>query len=126
MSFWSDARVRAALELPDTTSVHGLDYAAVSTDTRNMPADALFVALRGERFDGHEFIGQAVAAGAAGAVVERVPEGAPEITYYVVPDTLVALGMLARYYRRQLTGRVLAIARPGAAAKAESRSSSCG
>ena len=109
MSFWSDARVRAALELPDTTSVHGLDYAAVSTDTRNMPADALFVALRGERFDGHEFIGQAVAAGAEGAVVERVPEGAPEITYYVVPDTLVALGMLARYYRRQLTGRVLAI-----------------
>ncbi len=109
MSFWSDARVRAALELPGAATAHALDYAAVATDTRNLPADALFVALKGERFDGHEFIGKAVEAGAAGAVVERIPEGAPEIPYYVVPDSLVALGTLARYYRRQLTGRVLAI-----------------
>lgn len=108
MSFWTDARVRAALGLPAGPSA-ALDYASVATDTRTLPAGALFVALRGARFDAHDFLAQAVEAGAAGAVVERVPEGAPEIPYYEVADTLEALGHLARYYRRHLSARVLAI-----------------
>jgi UDP-N-acetylmuramoyl-tripeptide--D-alanyl-D-alanine ligase len=82
----------------------------VVTDTRTLGAGSLFVALRGERFDAHGFLGAAAAAGAAGAVVERIPEGAPVgLTYYVVQDTLVALGSLARHYRRQLRARVVAI-----------------
>lgn len=108
MSFWTDARVRAALGLPAEPSA-ALDYAAVATDTRTLPAGALFVALRGEHFDAHEFLAQAVEAGAAAAVVEWVPEGAPEVPYYEVADTLEALGRLARYYRRHLSARVLAI-----------------
>lgn len=109
MSFWTDARVRAALSLEPGPAA-ALDYAAVSTDTRAMPQDALFVALRGERFDAHDFLRQAVEAGAAGAVVERIPDDAPRVPYYVVPDTLVALGRLAQYYRRHLSARVCAIA----------------
>ncbi len=114
MSFWTDARVLEALAPVGAApaqpgAASALDYAAVSTDTRTIPTGALFVALRGEKFDAHEFLARAVDAGAAAAVVERVPPGAPAIPYYVVPDTLVALGFLARYYRRQLTARVCAI-----------------
>jgi UDP-N-acetylmuramoyl-tripeptide--D-alanyl-D-alanine ligase len=110
MSFWTDARVRGALELPAGADARdGTAYTAVSTDSRTLPAGALFVALRGERFDAHDMLGQAAAAGAAAAVVERVPGGAPALVYYVVPDTLVALGLLARAYRRSLSTRVCAI-----------------
>ncbi len=111
MSFWTDARVRDTLE--PLSSPAGLpaelDYSAISTDTRTIPAGALFVALRGERFDAHDFLAKAVEAGAAAAIVDHVPPGAPEIPYYVVSDTLVALGLLARSYRRQLTARICAI-----------------
>ena len=108
MSFWTDARVRDALALHAGGGA-ALDYSGVSTDTRKIGAGALFVALRGQRLDAHDFVAQAVEAGAAAAVVDHVPEGAPGVPYYVVPDTLVALGMLARAYRRQLSARVCAI-----------------
>jgi UDP-N-acetylmuramoyl-tripeptide--D-alanyl-D-alanine ligase len=85
-------------------------YSAVSTDTRSLPPGALFVALRGERFDGHEHLAAAAEAGAAAAVVSRVPEGAPELPCYVVDDTLAALGALGRHRRRALAGRVVAVA----------------
>ncbi len=53
-------------------TLHGADaaFAAVSTDTRSVGRGELFVALRGPRFDGAAFVSQALAAGAAGAVVE--------------------------------------------------------
>src|SRR5690606_2520400 len=58
----------------------------------------------------HAYLGQAAAAGARGAVVERVPEDAPStLRYYVVGDTLDALGRLARFRRRRLRARVCAI-----------------
>ena len=78
--------------------------AGVSTDTRHVSAGALFVALRGERFDAHDFLAQAVDAGAAGMVVSRVPEGCdPGGTCLIkVEDTLLALQRLARWYRDEL------------------------
>jgi len=109
MSFWSDARVREALEPLSAPTPLALDFSGVATDTRSLSTAALFVALRGERFDAHDFLERAVAAGAAGAVVDHVPAGAPAIPYYVVADTLVALGRLARLYRRHLSARVCAI-----------------
>lgn len=110
--FWSDAEVVAALGellLAPPTAEEG-SYTVVSTDTRALGPGSLFVALRGERFDAHEFLSGAAAAGARGAVVERVPEGAPAaMRYYVVRDTLEALGALARHYRRSLKARVCAV-----------------
>ena len=77
--------------------------AGVSTDTRTLPEGSLFVALRGERFDGHAFLPEAAARGAAAAVVddrfdptEGVPGPAGRL---VVPDTLRALGAIARLHR---------------------------
>ncbi|HOG17208.1 MAG TPA: UDP-N-acetylmuramoyl-tripeptide--D-alanyl-D-alanine ligase [Syntrophales bacterium] len=88
--------------------------AGVSTDTRSIRAGELFVALRGDRFDGHGFLGNAVRAGASGVVVDRdlSPETLREIGTVAavrVEDTLVALGQIARCWRRRFTLPVLAI-----------------
>jgi UDP-N-acetylmuramoyl-tripeptide--D-alanyl-D-alanine ligase len=106
---WTDAAVRAALGIAGGEP-RDLAYSGVSTDTRTLEAGALFVALRGERFDAHDFLGEAAARGARGAVVERVPPDAPPtLVYYEVSDTLVALGQLARARRRSLAARVCAV-----------------
>lgn len=86
-----------------------LDVNGVSTDTRQLSAGVCFVALRGERFDGHDFLAQAAQAGAACAVVaaDRA-EGAP-LPVLAVPDTLAALGELARFHRRRFDIPVVAV-----------------
>lgn len=85
-------------------AVHG-----VSTDTRAAAGGLLFVALKGERFDAHDFLEQALAAGAAALLVAdaaRLPEGASAV---VVDDTRLALGRLAAAWRRRFTLPVLAV-----------------
>ncbi|MBO5364568.1 MAG: UDP-N-acetylmuramoyl-tripeptide--D-alanyl-D-alanine ligase [Clostridia bacterium] len=82
---------------------------SVSTDTRTIQAGALFFALRGEQFDGHKFIENAMAAGAICCVVAedaQIPEELPAI---VVKDTQIALGHLAAAYRRQFSIPVVGI-----------------
>lgn len=71
----------------------------VSTDTRSIPKGSLFVAIRGERFDGHDFIPQALEAGAAAAVSSRPIEGVGPLI--LVDDTRKAYGRLAAWYRSQ-------------------------
>lgn len=79
----------------------GLSFHAVSTDTRKVNAGDLFVALKGEKFDGHEFVFQAIAAGATGLVVSKVVEAYPPgVGVIKVENTLQALQMLARTQRR--------------------------
>ncbi|MGA9962123.1 MAG: Mur ligase domain-containing protein, partial [Azonexus sp.] len=81
----------------------------VSTDTRAVAAGQLFVALRGERFDAHDFLDQAIAAGAAALLVSdaaRVPAGA---TALVVDDTRIALGKLAAAWRARFAIPVIAV-----------------
>ena len=71
--------------------LHGKDarFTRVTTDTRTLAPGDLFVALKGERFDGHEFIDQARQAGAAGALVsEAQPSNLPQV---IVKDTLAGL-----------------------------------
>lgn len=70
---------------------------SVSTDTRCMQPGALFVALRGERHDGHEFVREAVQRGAAAVVVDRLLD--VTVPQYVVDDTLRAYQELAKYHR---------------------------
>jgi UDP-N-acetylmuramoyl-tripeptide--D-alanyl-D-alanine ligase len=69
----------------------------------------LFVALKGERFDGHDHLPRAVEAGATGAVVREGTGALPGLVLYHVPDTLEAYGRLARARRRTIAGPVLAI-----------------
>ncbi|WP_342120480.1 UDP-N-acetylmuramoyl-tripeptide--D-alanyl-D-alanine ligase [Pseudoduganella sp. OTU4001] len=86
----------------------GLEFDGVSTDTRTVGADQLFVALRGEVFDAHDFLPKLAGSAVAAVVVEKLPEGwtLPAI---VVPDTLVALGQIANYWRKQFALPVIGV-----------------
>jgi len=100
--------VRRALGLPASPGRSRFD--SVSTDTRGLNRGALFVALRGERFDGHEFLSRAARKGALGAVVEQgfvLPD--LDLEWFEVPDTTRALGELARHYRRRCAARVIGV-----------------
>ena len=85
-------------------------FTEVSIDTRTLAPGALFIALRGDRFDGHDFVAPALAAGASGLLVSSTPaSGAGAAAVIVVPDTLRALQDLARFVRRAAGSRVVAI-----------------
>ncbi len=89
----------------------------VSTDTRTLAQGDLFVALRGDNYDGNQFVPAALAEGASGAVVEIGAAIAGEVEYrppggqslYRVPDTLEALAGLARAVRQSSDARVIAV-----------------
>lgn len=84
-------------------------FAGVSTDSRRMAAGELFVALRGERFDGHEFLDAVAAAGAAAALVDRRYGGRFPLPVIVVEDTRRALGDLARHWRARFAPALIAV-----------------
>ena len=81
-------------------TLHGADlrFTTVSTDTRSLRSGDLFIALRGPHFDAHAFLAEAEARGASAALVDQpVPDsGLPTV---VVPDTRVALGRFASWWR---------------------------
>lgn len=109
MSLAEIHRVTDAADLPPGAG--DLEIAAVSTDTRQISPHSLFIALRGETFDGHDFLQQARAAGAAAAMVDRDNLKSPAGMQLIrVPDTRAAMGLLARHVRRQLRGKVIAVA----------------
>src|SRR5690606_19865271 len=83
-------------------------FEGVSTDSRTAPGGALFVALKGESFDAHSFLGQVEKQGVAAVVVHALPEGwtLPAI---VVPDTLVALGRIAHFWRMHFAMPVIGV-----------------
>ncbi|SDF07255.1 UDP-N-acetylmuramoyl-tripeptide--D-alanyl-D-alanine ligase [Sporolituus thermophilus] len=87
-----------------------ITFAGVSTDTRTLKAGDLFIALSGERFDGHEFLHQAAAKGAAGVLISRrdiaIPLG---LTVILTDDTRKALRDLARFHRLRFDIPVIAI-----------------
>ncbi len=108
------------------TSVEKGLVTSVTTDSRNVPPNSLFVALRGERFDGHDFIADAIAAGARAVLMDRnipIPEdwAARGVCVMKVGDAVAALGDLARFYRRSLGHRVTVIAVTGSAGKTTTR-----
>lgn len=81
----------------------------VSIDSRTIRRNELFVALRGENFDGHDFINQAVAEGAGGVIVDQDPQEDLGIPVILVPDTLKALGDLACYHRLRFSIPVIGV-----------------
>ncbi|MGZ5430763.1 MAG: UDP-N-acetylmuramoyl-tripeptide--D-alanyl-D-alanine ligase, partial [Thermoanaerobaculia bacterium] len=79
-----------------------LAFSSVSTDTRTLVPGALYVALKGDRFDGHAFLAEAAAKGATAAVV-RKGTAARGVPLFEVEDTLRALGALAAFHRRRFS-----------------------
>lgn len=84
----------------------------VCTDSRSARPGDLFFAIRGERFDGHDFLNEVAAKGAAAVVVERKKVSAPlpDCAVLVVDDARVALGKFAAAYRREFELPVIAVA----------------
>jgi len=96
--------MQGRLEGPDAR------FRRVCTDSRGLGAGELFVAIRGERFDGHDFLEAAKARGAAGALVdERLARPAP-LPVIVVDDTRRALGRLGRHWRARFSPALIAVA----------------
>jgi UDP-N-acetylmuramoyl-tripeptide--D-alanyl-D-alanine ligase len=87
-----------------------VSFESVSTDSRGIGKGGLFVALRGERFDGHDFLAAAAAAGAAAALVDHAHAATAPLPVAAVDDTSVALGVLAAHWRRQFRLPLLAVA----------------
>ena len=111
--FWTLDRIAAALadqasgKLPRGSS----EVSGITTDTRKIGKGDVFVALRGERFDGHDYLRDAVRDGASALVVSRAPKldtlGVP---IFEVRDTLIALGALAHYWRRAWGKTIIGVA----------------
>ena len=104
---WNARDVTRALGLPAASWVH--DYTGVSTDTRTLKAGELFVALKGEHFDAHDFLSDARWADVGGVIVRTGTPRWPGFDWFEVDDTLVALGKLARFRRDNFRGPVVAI-----------------
>lgn len=106
---WTGASVTEALEAPGAGA--DVRFSDVSTDSRAVQRGDLFVALVGDHFDGHDYIGKALAAGARGLVVSRSSDAGevPSVPVYRVPDTLIAYGRLAAHKRVVLGPRVVGI-----------------
>jgi UDP-N-acetylmuramoyl-tripeptide--D-alanyl-D-alanine ligase len=104
-ALWSAAEAAAA-----TGSRRSADWQAtgVSIDSRTVGRGELFVALQDVR-DGHDFVADALAKGAAAAVVARVPEGVPADRLLIVADTQAALEALGRAGRARSTARIAGI-----------------
>jgi UDP-N-acetylmuramoyl-tripeptide--D-alanyl-D-alanine ligase len=85
----------------------GVFVESVSTDSRSLAPGALFVALKGERYDAHDFVATAREHGATAALVDH--ELAIDLPQIVAADTLAALGDLARAVRAQRNARVIGI-----------------
>ena len=104
---WTAREVTRALGLPEATWDHA--YAGVSTDTRSLKEREVLVALKGERFDAHDFLSDARLAGVGAVVVRHGTPRWPGFDWFEVDDTLVALGQLARFRRAAFKGPVVAI-----------------
>jgi len=98
---------QASKVLNGTMSGESVDFSAVSIDTRSLKSGDLYVALHGDRFDGHDYIEQAKQAGAVAAIVHKdVNTCLPVIK---VENTRKALGELAAAWRQAFCGKVAAI-----------------
>ena len=93
--FWTLARIAKAL---GSGPADDRPIAGITTDTRKIRHGECFLALRGENFDGHDFLGDAVQAGAAALIVDDARKApVPGVPVFEVPDTLIALGQLGRF-----------------------------
>jgi UDP-N-acetylmuramoyl-tripeptide--D-alanyl-D-alanine ligase len=99
----------AARVLGGRTSGADARFGGVSTDTRTLQPADLFVALRGERYDGHGFLKNAAEAQAAAALVDRRYAGEYPLPVAIVEDTRLALGELARHWRSRFSPALIAV-----------------
>ncbi len=90
---------------------HG-DIISITTDSRECETDTLFIAIKGERFDGHDFIKQALESGASAVIASRIPKELSEeqrSRLLLVDDTVKALGKIAAAYKARIKPKTVAV-----------------
>lgn len=107
MTLWTGAFVATALGAPSAEAAG--PYSQLSTDTRTLEQGALFIALEGDRFDGHDHLATAAARGAAAAIVRPGTPSVAGLPLIAVEDPLIAYGQLAHARRKQVAGPVVAV-----------------
>ena len=115
---WTSDEVAAALGVASPAK---LEFPSVSTDTRHLTPGSLFVALKGENFDAHDFLAKAKEQGATAAVVRRGTAPVPGLAFFEVDDTLEALGLLARARRRMFPEGTPVVAITGSSGKTSTK-----
>jgi len=100
MNYWTVKHLEEATAGVWLTQPNELNITGISTDSRAIKPGNVFVALKGENFDGHDHLDQAITRGACAAIVSR--EIPSSIRLYKVDDTLAALQQLASHYRDAL------------------------
>jgi UDP-N-acetylmuramoyl-tripeptide--D-alanyl-D-alanine ligase len=111
--FWTLDRIAAALQSHAAGSLPRgpASVSGITTDTRKIGKGDVFVALKGERFDGHDYLGDAVRDGASALVVSHAPRlNSAGVPIFEVRDTLVALGALGQYWRRAWGRTIIGVA----------------
>lgn len=111
---WSTEQLEAATHGQWLHLAQPREFARIITDTRQIQPNDIFLALVGERFDGHDFVAQAITLGASAVIVSHVLE--VTIPQLVVADTRLALGHLGAY-RRQNHPQLTVIALTGSSGK---------
>lgn len=91
------------------SNVVDVDIENISTDSRHIVKGDLFIAIKGEKFDGHDFVPDVLAKGAAAVVVSKLFKEIPAVRQIVVPDTLEAYGKIGAYVRSQFKGTVIGL-----------------
>ena len=107
---WLPEALISALNVDPSTPLNK-HVSEISIDSRTIKQDGLFVALKGDSFDGHAFIKDAIQNGACAAIVSdaSLVQKFPSFSFFVVDDTLQAFHHLAKASRRRLKGKVIAI-----------------
>ncbi|MEL7036252.1 MAG: UDP-N-acetylmuramoyl-tripeptide--D-alanyl-D-alanine ligase [Cyanobacteria bacterium J06592_8] len=96
------SQIIAVISPPQCDTPQKVQVIGITTDTRTLQPNQAFVALRGERFDGHQFVEQAIAQGAACAIVDsNFTPDRTDLPLLTVRDTLAAYQAIARWWREQ-------------------------
>jgi UDP-N-acetylmuramoyl-tripeptide--D-alanyl-D-alanine ligase len=106
MSYWTTEKVASLLNLK--LNGPSVDINNITTDSRAVKPGSLFIAIKGDTHDGHAFIAQAIAQGAA-AIISEVPGTHPTGAFFQVHSTVTAIRALAHEYRKQFQIPVIAI-----------------
>ena len=109
MNFWSTHKIAGALNLPLPSK--DVSISQITTDSRAIAPGCLFVAVKGDTHDGHDFISQAIEKGAAAILTEKSPPSTPSesIHFFHVPSTMTAIRTLAHAYRKSFSIPVIGI-----------------
>ena len=91
------------------SAVVDVDIKNIVTDSRKAHKTSMFIALKGDKFDGHEFVKSVIEQGCPLAMVERLLPNVPAVRQLVVADCLEAYGRIGRYIRENFQGKVIGL-----------------